>query len=137
MSFWQIAGIGFVLVILLLAFVRAFTDPEEPRSAAEVHPPPPPAPPSGYHGSDGPPRTGGEPDGEWLPGAGPKNQIVSIIDDLNSADSVSRLFANIFALSADRGEAEIASIMNHRGCGRTEAMRIAINDRRRDETRWD
>jgi len=135
MSFWQIAGVGFVLVILLLAFVRAFADPGQPRSAPNG--PPPPAPPSGCYGSDGSLRPAGEPEVEWLPGAGPKDQIVSIIDDLNSEASVSRLFANVFAHSADRGETEIALIMKRRGCGRTEAMRIAINDRRRDETRWD
>ena len=80
---------------------------------------------------------GGKPEGEWLPGAGPENQIVSIVDDLDSEVSVSRIFANVYALSADRGEAVIASIMKRRGCGRTEAMWIAINERRRDETRWD
>ncbi|WP_157386343.1 hypothetical protein [Rhizobium leguminosarum] len=131
MSFWQIAGIGIVLAIFLFAFHRVFSDPRGPRRNAKELPPPSP------YGWNSPPHHDSSQEREWLPGAGPKDQVVSIIDDPKDEASVSRLFANIFALSADRGEATIASIMTRVGCGRTEAMRIAIAERQKDERRWD
>lgn len=50
---------------------------------------------------------------------------------------IERMFRNVFAYAAGKGEGVIEYYQKKHKCGRIEAMRRALEDRRRDEVRYD
>ncbi|QYA10838.1 hypothetical protein [Agrobacterium larrymoorei] len=55
-----------------------------------------------------------------------------------TAPEIDREFRSVFSLMPEARRRDlIDGIMKRKGCSRAAAMRFAIDDRARDETRWD
>jgi hypothetical protein len=75
----------------------------------------------------------------WSPSRPPRKgstiRLKGIFARKNSA--IEQTFRAVFFTAADRGEGLIEYYMNRYECGRTEAMKRAIEERERDERRYD
>lgn len=78
-----------------------------------------------------------EPEPEYSPGDGPAGEETKPPDPLDYLTAIEREFRNVFAFSADRGEGLLPPIMKRLNCSRIEAMKVAIEDKRREEKRFD
>lgn len=57
---------------------------------------------------------------------------------IEATPKLDREFRNVFALMPEARRRElIQAVMKRRKCGRAAAMRFAIDDKARDERRWD
>ncbi|MBY3441604.1 hypothetical protein [Rhizobium laguerreae] len=145
-DWYPLAALGFGALVLLLAFVRWF-DPNPPTTwlprKDAVDPPPSipfptaehPVTPTTLQAPEVTSNVTAEPEREWLPGKGPQNQIIAIVDPVISCADVERRFIQVFAFTPDRGEALIGGVMKRKDCDRCEAMRIALWERD-NEFKW-
>jgi hypothetical protein len=70
-------------------------------------------------------------------GARKNDDIVSITDPLENDASISRRFRTVFSMTSESGRSNlIAYYMQKHGCNAQKAMKLAIEDRQRDEERF-
>jgi len=60
-----------------------------------------------------------------------------LLPNPGNRDAVEQRFRSVFSTVVNKGEGLIEYYPRQYKCGRTEAMRLAIEGRRRDETRFD
>jgi hypothetical protein len=58
-------------------------------------------------------------------------------DEAAASTATETTFRNMFFTSADKGEGLIEYYMTRHGCGRAEAMQRAIQEREREDKRYD
>ncbi|MGR9185839.1 hypothetical protein ACU8L2_23730 [Rhizobium leguminosarum] len=148
LDWYLLAALVSVALVLSLALVRWF-DPNPPKTwfpRKDVVDPPTapskpfptadhPAMPTTQHAPEVTSNVTEEPEREWLPGNGPQNQIISIVDPVTGCAEVERRFIRVFAFTPDRGKALIEGVMKRKDCDRCEAMRIALWERD-NELKW-
>jgi hypothetical protein len=72
----------------------------------------------------------------YLDGQGPRQQVVSFLDELTDETVIQRTFMNVFSMAPDSGERLVTFYMKRHNCGRTEAMKRAVLERQSDEEKY-